>query len=82
MKKKPTVWLARNRGGNRPPYVFVVGSKLEWYDCSNRWLSWHRGVARQVELPQKQFEQLTPKSRHLKPGEGPIEINVKISRVK
>lgn len=75
MKKKPTVWLARDgEKGWYGDYVLSVGKKhIELSDGG-----WGGGQ----DVRPKFFEKIAPKSCHLKPGEGPVKISVKIERVK
>lgn len=74
MKKKPKVWLAKDAIGvafNKYVLSFFAPPKRE----GRCWIG-------DVEINPFYFEKLAPKSCHLKPGEGPIEIDIKITRRK
>lgn len=77
MKKKPVVWLVRDpiNDVHKAAYGFSLTQKPVCHDK-------RRGWEAEAFICSDTFERLTPKSCHLKPGEGPIKINVKITRAK
>jgi len=81
MKKKPTVWLARDAFGSRSYELFVDEKPRQsnsfWVIKDDDGYFQHGAI-----LCPAQFEKAAPKTCHLKPGEGPIEIDVKITRAK
>lgn len=84
MKKKPRVWLARDWVGE----LYVVGIGKEPRKHTGGPLHGHftvdapGGMSPHLDICPKHFEAIAPKSVHLKPGEGPIEITLDIKRVK
>lgn len=75
MKKKPTVWLARNSARNTL-YVLSEDS-LCLIDGF-----WEDKDYNELAICPDRFDKIAPKSCHLKPGEGPIEIDITIGRKK
>lgn len=69
MKKKPTVWLARRPWGN---YIIEIGQRKPRDERHTYGL----------DICDDGFHKIAPKSCHLKPGGGPIKIDVKITEVK
>lgn len=72
--KKPTIWLARDGCGTEC-YVMGIGEqpvKRRNSDLFDGDTDWRPNA----------FESIAPKSCHLKPGGGPIEITLKFERVK
>ncbi len=75
VKRKPKVWLARDND-KESCYVLLRGEKPH-RDTGENGGVWYRGG---FDIEPLDFEQ---SSRiRLKPGEGPIEVNVKITRAK
>jgi hypothetical protein len=84
MKKKPKVWLARNKGYGSDGYVVVAGYKLERrpaYGGGHIWGFWTEVGRRHTRLCAEQFEKVAPKSCHLPPGGGPIEIEITMKKI-
>jgi hypothetical protein len=85
MKKKPKVWLARNKRAFAPrlaPYVLSVKSPLRFMRPGKNKLWWVAKDGDEQHLCTRRFESIAHKSAHLKPGEGPIEIDITIRRKK
>lgn len=79
MKKKPVVWLARDEKSECVLGVYVISlGIMPTSDCIPGVKVW-RGSYEMLPII---FEDIAPKSCHLKPGEGPIKISVKMERVK
>lgn len=80
MKKKPTIWLARDKISTS--YLLSIGVEIT-RDGGN-WHAWHPVSSMEVGIliPSRDFHRIAPKSCHLKPGEGPIKITVSIKRAK
>jgi hypothetical protein len=82
MKKKPTVWLARDNGDWKC-YALSAGRELRYdkedgiWTANNRW-----GQSEAVSLCPTFVEKVAPKSCHLPPGGGPVKIDITIRRAK
>lgn len=73
MKKKPTVWLARDSRGAKFYHLSIC-------EKPSRSLTWSGAWFGGTDLCPEEFERIAPKSCHLPPGGGPIKIDVKITR--
>lgn len=85
MKKKPRVFLARSRSpnvGGSGKYLITVGREMD----KDRFGNFVTGSIEMSDWPMalcpEKFEAVAPKSCHLKPGEGPIEVEITVRRKK
>lgn len=75
--KKPKFWLARDPKNEIFAGCYSVGFGKKPTKDKRDGDFWG-----DVLLTQEKFERLAPKSVHLKPGEGPIQIDISMRRVK
>jgi hypothetical protein len=75
-KIKP-LWLCRDNGASQQNYyVYISKPQFDTYGTGLRHGVWDTRDGGGVDMCPEEFEACTPKSLHLKPGGGPVQVKL------